>query len=787
MAPPAAPPAAPTVTRFTPPDRMKLLAFACLLAIATLVAYSRVGGCEFLNYDDQDYITDNRMVTAGLTLRGIVWAFTTDHSGNWHPLTWLSHMLDCSLFGLNPAGHHWVSLLLHLASAILLLIVLARATRAPGPSAFVAGLFALHPLHVESVAWVAERKDVLSTLFLMLTLWSYVLYAERPTMTGRVRTLALFALGLMAKPMLVTLPFVLLLLDVWPLGRLTLPARGLGGLPGGKGTGSGAGDPAGGGDGPEALRSADGSASGAKSVRESPPRTTLAALVAEKTPFFVLAAASSVITYIVQRRGAAVSSLDLVPLHYRAANALVSYAAYLGKMLWPSNLVAIYPHPGMSPVWQMALAVLALGAITVFVFAAPWRRPWLATGWLWYLGTLVPVIGLVQVGAQAMADRYTYVPLIGVFVMIAWGIPALLPEWRGRAATLGAVACATLVVLAALTWNQTAYWKNSLVLFRHTLAHTKNNGPAENNLGTALLRQGRADEAIGYFNHILRMKPDTPFAWMNLGVAFVQQGKLDEAVRAYNETLRLTPDSAQAHYGLGVALLKQGRYNEAGEHFAAVLKTSPDHMNARFNLGGVLLQEARWEEAASLFRSLIEVNPANASYHRSLGIALAGLGSRNEAVAQYSEALRLKPADPATLNDLAVNLAALGKVDEAIGDYRKSLGVDPNHVDSLINLARLLASHPDGRVRDGAEAVRLATRAVELTGRRQGAPLAVLAMGLAEQGRFDEALATSREALTQASAAGRASPGESIEKQIAVYEAGRPWRETPGADAAAGR
>ncbi len=453
----------------------------CLLLLSvTLAVYWQIGDHQFTNYDDTLYVTDNPHVKPGLAGGSVIWAFTATEEANWHPLTWLSHMVDCQLFGLRPRGHFLTSLFLHLANVLLLFAVLKRMTGALWRSAFVSALFALHPLHVESVAWVAERKDVLSTLFWLLTMLAYARYVERPTRARYVLTLVAFTLGLMAKPMLVTLPFVLLLLDYWPLDRMAY---------GGKGD-----DP------PKRTR---------KRTHSCEQRLPLSRLVWEKIPFFALAAISSVVTFSFQQRAGAMADMEIFPLSSRIANALVSYLRYMGKIIWPSDLAVLYPHPGTSlPLWWGAAAGLALLGLSILVVLVIRRRPYLAVGWLWYVGTLVPVIGLVQVGVQAYADRYTYVPLIGLFIMIAWGVPDLVGRWAQTRTVLAVLAATALAALTACTWIQLGYWKDSVSLFTHTLQVTTKNYVAHNNLGNALADRGEVEAAISQYTEALRIKPD---------------------------------------------------------------------------------------------------------------------------------------------------------------------------------------------------------------------------------------------------------------------------------------
>ncbi|HUK14019.1 MAG TPA: tetratricopeptide repeat protein [Thermoanaerobaculaceae bacterium] len=545
------------------------------LVAITAIVYAPVGHFGFLNWDDQDYVTDNPHVLHGLTWRGVAWAFTTGHAFNWHPLTWLSHMSDVDLFGMNPGGHHLTSLVLHLASTVLLFGVLHQMTGARGCSAFVAALFAVHPLHVESVAWVAERKDVLSGLFAMLTLAAYVAYVRRPHVRRYVTLVLVYACGLMAKPMLVTLPFVLLLLDLWPLRRL--PATDQGSL--------------------SAWR----------------------ARVREKMPLFALAAASSVITLLVQRRGGSVVPLDRMPLGFRLENAAVSAVAYVVKMLWPSSLAALYPLPASIPGWQVAAATLFLAGASLAAVLQVRRRPYLFVGWFWYVGMLVPVIGLVQVGGQARADRYTYLPLIGLFIAVAWLIPELpLPE-RLRGAPLGVVAVGAVLACAACARAYLPSWTNTITLWQRAVEATRDNYRAHDELGIALAREGNVDEAIAH----------------------------------YAEALRIRPDFAPAHNNLGNALTRKGRFGEAVNQFAAALRVDPNYAEAHNGMGGALARQGALDASIREFAEAITIDPNVAGYHYNLGLALERARRDGDAAAEYEAALRLDPQHQGALQGLS--------------------------------------------------------------------------------------------------------------------------------------
>jgi len=432
------------------------------LTITTIIVYWQVRTYDFINCDDNLYVIENPSVFSGLTFKNVIWAFTDAHAGNWHPVTWLSHMLDCQVFGLNPGRHHLTNLFFHIANTLLLFLILRMMTGALWQSGFVAALFALHPLHVESVAWIAERKDVLSTFFWMLTMYSYVRYVRAPGLERYWPVLLFFILGLMAKPMLVTLPFVLLLLDYWPLGRFN---------------------------------------AGASHKNTS----AVAGLIREKIPLFVFVAASCSITFFVQKSSGAVRSLEDFSFTVRLANALVSYGGYLAKMVWPHSLAIFYPHPGMPSALKIAGACLMLIGISYVAVKTASKHPYMIVGWLWYVGTLVPVIGLVQVGPQAMADRYTYIPLIGIFIMIAWGIPEAVASWRQKRVCLPVLGIGAVILLSALTWGQAAYWKNSHTLFKHAISVTEKNYTIHYNLGIALFDQGGKTEAITHFAEATRL------------------------------------------------------------------------------------------------------------------------------------------------------------------------------------------------------------------------------------------------------------------------------------------
>jgi len=502
-------------------------------------------------------------------------------------LTWLSHMLDCQLFGLKPGRHHLVNLFFHVTNTLLLFLILHRMTKGLWQSAFVAGLFALHPLHVESVAWVAERKDVLSTLFWMLTIGAYVHYEERPGYKRYLFVLVFFLLGLMSKPMLVTLPFVLLLLDYWPLKRLNLAKSGA------------RIDVA-------TTQPASRAKKKQKSLQQAKKDTVqtkgtvesravwqeIRVLLKEKIPFFVVTILFCFVTVYAQHR--VVKPMELYPLASRIANALISYVSYIGKMLWPVELSVFYPYVGFALLsWQAVSAVLVLAGTTYMTIRTARRFPYLIVGWLWYLGTLAPVIGLVQVGLQSMADRYTYVPLIGIFIMIAWGVPDLLNRWRYRRIALAIVAAGILLALIVITYVQIGFWRNNIALYEHAIRVTSENSWAQNNLGYALALQGKREEAIVRFQKAISINNPAD-AHYNLGIMLASQGKLDEAINQFRESISISPGYAKAHNNLGNALLYQGKIDEAIASYREALRLNPDYTLAQENLKNTLAVQKKF-------------------------------------------------------------------------------------------------------------------------------------------------------------------------------------------------
>jgi len=640
---------------------------ACIfLTLATLTAFWRVNECDFTNYDDDIYITANSRVRDGLSIDAVRWAFTSGYAANWHPLTWISHMADVQLFGFNPHIHHFTNLLFHVANTLLLFFVLCRMTKAFWRSLFVAALFALHPLHVESVAWVAERKDVLSTFFWMLTIAAYVRYVEHRTEDGGRKTeygkgnsaphhlssvlcqpssalrylavIVFFAMGLMSKPMLVTLPFVLLLLDYWPLGRMSgsgyHEALANSSIPGPRI------DPA------EHGTGADPQSSVAVAQATTPPAgsSLLRPLLLEKLPLFILSAISCIVTLVVQQRAGTVTSIEEIPPGVRIANASVSYFIYLGKTVWPHDLAVFYPHHGSPPVWQVLGAVLFLSLVSLAVILTAKRFPWFAVGWLWFTGTLVPVIGIVQVGGQAMADRYAYIPLIGVFIMAAWGIPELLRKWlpgRPLKIVLSASAAAVLVSLSMVTWKQAGYWKDSIALYDHALEVTTDNDVIYFNRGLVYKNAGKPMQAIADFDRAIQIYPENPEAYNNRGLVYDKLGDPVRAIADFDRAIEINPKHSKAYNNRGVAYGRLGNNGRAIWNYDRAIEIQPGYAMAFVNRGLAYGRLGDLKRAIDDYKRALEIDPNYPEACLSLGEAYGKLGDRRQELEYLQKAASL--------------------------------------------------------------------------------------------------------------------------------------------------
>jgi tetratricopeptide (TPR) repeat protein len=695
----------------------------CLvLAAITFAVFGQTAGFGFLNLDDDLYVFENPHVARSLSLKGLAWVFTHADCNFYHPLTMLSLMGDYQLHGLHAGGYHLTNVLLHTASVILLFLILRQMTGALWRSAFVAAVFAVHPLRVESVAWVAERKDVLSAFFFMLTLGAYARYVRAPNSLARYLVVAAaFVLALLSKPTVVTLPFVLLLLDYWPLRRFEQPRK-------------------------------------------------LSGLILEKIPLLALAAGACAMTVLAE--GEAIAFNNDIPMPSRIGNALVSCAVYLRQMVWPEGLAVLYPYPhhGLPP-WEVALAGALLAGLSAVAWAERRRRPWLLIGWLWYLGMLTPMIGILQVNPSAQADRYTYLPQIGIYVAVTW----LVAEWRLNRVALGGLMAGVLAVLMVCAWKQIAYWQNSETLWTHALACTTDNDMARFNLGTALLQKGRVDEAITQFQQALQINPDYAEAHYNLGNALLQKGRADEAITHYREALRIKPNFAEAHYNLGIALAQKGREDEAIAHFQKALQIKPGYAEVHNNLGILLLQKGKEDEAIAHFQKALQIRPDCADACNNLGILLLQKGSADEAIDYFQKALQIRPDYADACNNLGHALLQKGRVGEAIVHLQKALEIKPADPTIQNNLAWLLATCPEASLRNGNQAVQLARQANALTGGENPIILRTLAAAAAEAGRFPEAVETAQHALHLAEAQSNTGLAGQLQAQLKLYQAGIPF------------
>lgn len=791
----------------TPTGARRTKLIGAVLVLATLCVYWQTRAFLFTNYDDPFFIYENPIVTAGLTLRGVLWAFSTTYFDFWHPLTWLSHMAACDLFGPRAGLHHLVNVALHIASALLLFGALTRMTGALKRSALVAGLFALHPLHVESVAWLAERKDALSGVFFMLTLWAYVRYAQadaaersgdvraegKPGAAGSVRgstfwyrvAVVSFALGLMSKAIIVTLAFVLLLLDFWPLRRLKTPLINTGLQPGASME-----------DAPSAVSTASresGETAEAVPQAHSPTLTRLklgvnesalllqqrplAALLREKIPFFALTLASCLITYLGMRTGQNVLSEKAVPFGFRLANAAVSYAEYIEKFFWPAKLAPMYPlptHLGFLPV----LGAVALLLIATVVLVRNARTlPYATVGWFWFMGMLVPVIGIVAMSNAAMADRYMYLPAIGLSIALVWAGADVLRRCRLPVVLGQAVALISLAALGYVSWHQAGYWHDSIALWRHCLAVTPNNVVAHYNLGWALEHSGQPKEALVEYRKAVELKPDHLDATMNIGTCYMELKRFDTATNWLGKALELRPDYWTAQQNMGVALVELGDFRAARTHLREALKVNPQSPGALTALGRICSAEGNSEEAVQNYTEAIRINPRSPDAYYYLGLESLKNNSPDQAQEYFKEAVTINPLWDLAHLQYAITLGAAGSPKAAIQEYQAALRLNPDLVPALNNLAWVLATHRDPACRDGAEAVRLARRACEVTHHREPVFVGTLAAAYAEAGQFEQAIEMGRQACELARSLGQTNILGRNEDLLKLYQSHRPCRD----------
>jgi tetratricopeptide (TPR) repeat protein len=708
------------------PDKYVTFLICLALALSTLVVFWQVRHHQFISFDDDWYIFDNSHIVNGLTWDNVLWFFSHDHGGNYHPLTAISHMLDCNLYGLDAGGHHFTNLLFHLANALLLFLVFKSMTANLWASAFIAALFALHPLHVESVAWASERKDVLSTFFGLLTMAAYIRYVRKSDLRSYLLTILLFALGLLAKPMLVTLPFLLLLLDYWPLERVTPGSR--------------------------------------------PVISGWRRIIIEKIPFLVLAAVIGAITFSIQKDTGITQDIAEYPMTWRIGNAATAYITYIIKMFWPVNLAIFYPHPrsSLSSV-QAGLAFFLLVCITALALWQVRKRPWFAVGWLWFAISLFPVIGLVQVGLQAWADRYTYMSYTGLFIIVVWGVPELLARFRYKNLILALVAGASILVLAVASWFQVGYWQDNEKLYEHATKVVKDNWWARHNLGREFVNQGKLDQAVEQFTKALRVYPDNANIKNDLAKTFLKQGMFEQASELYQEFLPPLPEDlnlvsqvtdnelfrqrrfthvlgffAEGQVNLAIALMQQGKYDESVKHFTVALQLRPELVRELKDVAVSLLRQGKPAEAEKLYQQILQILPEDLDVHNGLGLALD----------------------------------RQGRLDEAVREFRGVLRISPDRIDAMITLARLISVNKDADFYDPNEAIHLAQRACAASDYQKPELLDTLAIAYAAVGRFQDAVETADKAFKLAQSSQQEQLALQIQARLNLYKAGESYIES---------
>ncbi len=642
---------------------------ATFLTVVTFITFARIWGNGFVKIDDTAYIIANYHIQSGISAASIKWAFSAVVLGNWHPITFLSHALDWSLFGANASGHHLISLLLHIGSMLFLFLFLNRTTKNLWLSAFAAALFALHPLRVESVAWAAERKDVLSMFFGLASIYVYASYVENYNFPRYFFCFVLFALSLMSKPMLVTLPFVLLLLDYWPLGRWTKEM----------------------------------------SAPVKNRNHLMGRLIWEKGPFILLTILSSIVTLWSQNKGGSVVSADQLSFMTRVANAVISYVSYLGKTVWPVDLAVFYPYEHSVMLSQILAYCLILIFITAVVICAMKKYPFLFVGWFWYLGTLIPVIGLVQVGKQAMADRYTYLPSIGIAIMLVWGVPLLFPREDIRKKILFPGGVAVLAVLAVLTWHQCGYWKSAATLFSRALQVTKNNSLAHNGLGIALFEEQKIDEAIHHYNEGIRLDPRYADIYNNRGLAYAELGQRQRAIEDYNQAIRLKKNFSDGYYNRGNSYSKLGQYQYAIDDYNEAIRIRSDHAESYYNRGVNYSALGKYKQAIKDYSEVIRIKPDYAEAYYDRGVAYGEIGQYQQAINDYHETIRIKSDHFRAYNNNGTIYAKLGHYQQAIEYFDKSIRLKHDYADAYYNrgFAYARLGNDQRAIDDFSEAIRL--------------------------------------------------------------------------------
>jgi Flp pilus assembly protein TadD len=723
------------------PKRGVVVGICAVLAAITWLIFGQTLAHDFVNYDDEVYVYDNAKVAAGLSPQNILWAFTHTVCANWHPLTVISHMLDCQLYGLKPAGHHFTNVLLHTIAVILLFLVLRQMTGGLWRSASVAALFAIHPLHVESVAWISERKDVLSAVFFMLMLGTYTRYIRALSLTSYLFVLLFFAFGLMSKPILVTAPFVLLLLDYWPLKRFVSETPGK---------------------------------LGHRNRTES--RANIRRIFLEKIPLLFLSFASCAATVLAQRHF--IDPIDRLSFAERLGNAAVAIIVYLRQLVWPSGLSVFYPHPrhGLSAV-QVSMAALSLLAVSAAAFIYRRKHPYFPTGWFWFLGMLVPVSGIVQVGTQAHADRYTYLPQIGLYILVTWFIADIVSSWRHQRVLLSTAMVSSIVILIWPAWKQTSYWRDSRALWTHALAVNPENDTAHNGLCNLALRQNRFEEAVFHARKALQVRPDSADAHSNLGLALLGTGQKAEALIEFRKIIETSPTRPRVHYNLATLLLDSGRIDEAIAEFQKELQIQPEFVDAQNNLGIALERKGAPDDAVTCFQKAIELDPRRPKAHYNLATVFLRQGQFDQAIAHLEKELQINPASAEAHNDLGIAWSQKGRIDEAIGEWQKTLELQPHNLSAYCNLVWVFATFPDDAIRSGAKAVALGERALELSAKNDPRIYRLLAAAYAENRQFDKAIETARHGSDLATKQGNYAVANVLESNIDLYRQNLPLRD----------
>jgi len=696
----------------------------------------------FVTYDDPQYVYENAKIAAGLSPQSVVWAFTHTVGGNWHPLTVMSHMLDCQLYGLKPAGHHLTNVLLHTVAATLLFLALREMTGSLWQSAFVAALFAIHPLHVESVAWISERKDVLSAVFFMLTLGAYVRYVRSLSLISYLLVLLFFTLGLMSKPMLVTVPFILLLLDYWPLKRFL----------------------------PDALVKR-----GRQRTVEKCARTRRIFL--EKIPLLLLSFGSCTATLLAQRRF--IDPIGHLSLMDRLCNAAVATVVYLRQLVWPFGLSVFYPHPRHSfSVIQVSTAVLFLLAASATAFVYRRKIPYLFTGWFWFLGMLVPVSGIVQVGEQAHADRYTYLPQIGLYILATWFIADTVSSWRHRRFVLGTAMVAATVLLMWVAWKQTSCWRDGRTLWAHALAVNPQNDTALISLCDLDLRENRLPDAMFRARKAVEIRPDSADAHSRLGIVLSASGKNEEASIEFQKVLQTRQIRPRVHYNIGTLLLNSGQVAEAIIEFQKELEIQPEFVEAHNNLGIALTSKGELEDALAHFQRALELEPNLPKVHHNIALVLLRQGRFDQAIAHLQKELQVNPSSAEAHNNLGIALSQEGRIDQAISEWEKTIELEPGNLNAYCNLVWAFATFPADTIRSGAKAVALGQRALELSGNKDPRIYRLLAAAYAENGQFDKATETAQRGAQLASMQGNRTLANTLESNINLYQRSIPLRDS---------